>query len=179
MWLISMYGELKGTPPSFFEKFEIFFLFLFMYAIDRLSIDLSIYAWMSSIPYAVNFLFDFYENLLLQNLSKFHCLIEGCHNRLLIESLKNEVSTLLCNDKLFKIFLSFSQNQFFGQGAELWHVRPPFNFVRSSWNFYHRYFEVFPRGRIGRFHFWRSHPDLEGSESQKTGFPENLLEFIF
>jgi len=30
----------------------------------------------------------------------------------------------------------------------------PLNFVRSSWNFYHRYFQVFSRGKIGCFNFW-------------------------
>ena len=148
------------VPPLFFRKIWKFFLFLFMYSKDILGIDLSIDAWMSSIPYAVNFLFDFYENLLLQNSSKFHCLIEGCHNRLFIESLKNELSTLLCNNKLFNIFLRFPQNQFFMQGGELCHGRPPFNFVRSSWNFYQRYFEVFSRGSFGRFNFSDFHPDL-------------------
>ena len=150
---------------------------------DRLDIHLSICAWMSSIRFAVNFLFDFYEKVSFKKLSKFQSDEKAKeydhhirHKKLSIKSLKNQLSTFLgekihCS-KLFCVFLktSFSCK---APNCATYNL-PRFNFVRSSWNFYHRYFEVSSRGRIGRFDFWRSHPDLEGSESQKTGFPENL-----
>ncbi len=36
----------------------------------------------------------------------------------------------------------------------------PFNLVRSSWNFYYRYFKTSSTGVIGRFRFLSTHPDL-------------------
>ena len=35
------------------------------------------------------------------------------------------------------LFSHLSPNSFSGKGRKLWHVQPSFNFVRSSWNFYH------------------------------------------
>ncbi len=52
----------------------------------------------------------------------------------------------LSRDIILKLILRFSQNQFFMQGAQLRHVRPPSSFLRLGWNFYHRYFELFFRG---------------------------------
>jgi hypothetical protein len=52
----------------------------------------------------------------------------------------------LSRNIILKLILHFSQNQFFMQGAQLRHVRPPSSFLRLGWNLYHRYFELFFRG---------------------------------
>ena len=61
--------------------------------------------------------------------------------------------TLIAN-----LFLIFLKNCFFDQVSGLCLEQPLFNFVRSTWNCYHRYLEVFLRGTFGRFNFWCFHP---------------------
>jgi hypothetical protein len=79
---------------------------------------------MSSVRSAVNFLFDFYEKVLLQKLSKFRCPKGDRQHRLSIKSPKNELPNCISNDKLLKLFYIFLEIGFSGK-PQVWDTYNP------------------------------------------------------
>jgi hypothetical protein len=151
--------NLRVPLPLFLRyNFEKKF-FLFLCFMKRLCVGLSFDVWMSGIQSALS----------LQNVLIWLSDAAQLTTHITVEKRSWHFSNL------FSIFL---KNQFFAQILPLCHGQLPSNFIRSSWNFYHKYFEVFSKGSFGRFQFPPFVPNLYDFETQKTGFCENLLVFF-
>ena len=146
----------KGTPRLFFGEF-LGKNFLFLCAVDRPSVSISIALWMTSVEPAVHFLSNEPRKIVVKKIffwkQSFMCSADSAW-KVVHKNVEKK------SDRSQTYFSFFSRIWFSDKPHGCAQHNPSLISFDRAEIFYHRYFGVSSRGKIGRFRFWCFYADL-------------------